>query len=712
VASDPQPQDRSLIVLPAPAAGMGVYRRLLASSRAARSFALLVAGLVLVVAGLTGWDLRTRYTALYQERLQTLSLLNNAFGEEVEHDFLAVDLALQSAQRLMLSSDGAKYRMPKAGGELFRAYKAGLPFITNIGVSDRAGIILASSLPEGAPTTGVAKYEIFTYPQAHPDSGTHISAPVISEYTHRWVIAISRPLSDANGFIGVVGATIDVDYFRERQRVQVPLEGAASAIFRTDGLMMSRYPAADQLMGRDLSDTDFFRLYFKQSREGQYRAFSRVDGLERTFVYKVLKSYPLIVNISLDERALFAPWLESARIEIAGALAGIVIIFVLALLILRQMQAAIERNTLHEVILQAQSDAGELMVIQQGEQVIYVNEAVSRLLGYTPAEMAAIRTFDQFIHPDEVERIGERIRRRAAGAPVESKYLTAVITRDGRRVDVEVVVAPMTVNGIGHTIAISRDISQRLRAENEIRTLNQELEQRVRQRTAELETANKELETFNYSVSHDLSGPARRIAGFSGMLLAEHAQSLSQPVSDYLRRIAASARRMGELIDDLLTLSRVSRATLHSTSVDLSDMARTITDDFVLAAPERRAQIVIQEDIIARGDARLLRIVLENLLGNAWKYTSKQEHTRIEFGSVSDAADTRIFFVRDNGAGFDMEHAAKLFEPFERLHSASQFDGSGIGLATAHRIISRHHGRIWAEARPGQGATFYFTLAA
>jgi PAS domain S-box-containing protein len=261
------------------------------------------------------------------------------------------------------------------------------------------------------------------------------------------------------------------------------------------------------------------------------------------------------------------------------------------------------------------------------------------------------------------------------------------------------------------------DATARHAAEEELRKFTADLENRVKERTAELETANreladanKELETFSYSVSHDLSGPARRIAGFSALLLKDFSDSLSDTAKNYLRRISLSAHRMGELTNALLTLSRVAHMEIRETNVDLSDLARSVAAELKLTAADRQAEFKIADNLSARGDARLLQIALENLLGNAWKYTAKCEHAKIEFGRSEGPSGEREFFVRDNGAGFDMAHAAKLFEPFERLHSTSEFEGTGVGLATVHRIVSRHHGKIWAEAEPGEGASFYFTI--
>jgi PAS domain S-box-containing protein len=700
-------------VIPIPPFRLGSYRKLLAQSRAARTLSLSVLALVLAAVALAAWDLHSRYSNLYQERLQTLTLLNMSVSEQVQRDIQAVDLVLQSAQRTLAGKDGARYRTGDAANELFRAYKAGLPFITNIGVGDAQGALQATAVPIVAGAVDLSKAELFTYPRDHPEQGLHISAPVDSTIVRSQVIGLSRVLNDARGnFAGVIGATIAVDYFTNMQKSQIPLEGAAAALVRRDGVLLVRYPAANQLLGKNLSNTDFFRIHLKNSANGVYRALSQVDGLERTFVYRSLDAYPLIVNVSLDERALFAPWLTSARNEIIGVIISIVIICLFALLILRQMHAAMERNVLYETILHAQSSAGAGMIIARGEQLVHVNDAVARMLGYTPHEMAAMSSLKDIVHPDDTGSVIERTHRRLRGEAVESHYVTTHRAKDGSRVEIEVDVATMTIDGSMHTVTISRDITERVRVEQEVRRLNLELEQRVRERTAELETANKELETFNYSVSHDLSGPARRIAGFSSMLLSDHVDSLTQPVRDYLRRISQSAQRMGELIDDLLTMSRVSRMSLHSTLVDLSQMAGAITTDLALGSPNRKTEVRIQHQVSARGDARLLHIVLENLLGNAWKYTSKRDDALIEFGEQADATGVRVIYVRDNGAGFDMRHAEKLFEPFERLHSASDFEGSGIGLATAYRVISRHQGRIWAESTAGKGATFYFTLGA
>jgi PAS domain S-box-containing protein len=699
-------------VIPSPPFRLGTYRKLFASSGAARTLSASVVALVLAAIALTAWDLKSRYTNLYESRLQTLTLLNNSISEQIERDIQAVDLVLQSAQRALLAKDGGRLRSGEAANELFLAYRAGLPFITNIGYAGPDGFLRAIAIPVPPELSDLSKAEIFSYPKDHPGSGLHISAPSQGVVVKLPLLGFSRPIIENGAFVGVIGATVSVDHFTNLQQTLIPVEGAAAAIVRRDGVLLSRYPPAPQLVGKDLSNTDFFRIHLKHSDNGMYRALSQVDGIERTFVYRSLTTYPLIVNVSLDERALFAPWLASAKTEIATAALGIAIILLLALLILRQMHAAMEQNVVYETILEAQSNAGEGMVIAEGVNLVHVNDAVAAMLGYTPKEIAAMKTLRDIIHPDEIESVIDRARRRAAGEGLENRYASAVRAKDGRRVDVEVVIATMNIGGRLQTVAIARDITDRLRAENEVKVLNRELEQRVRERTAELETANKELETFNYSVSHDLSGPARRIAGFSTLLLSDYSEALSQPVKNYLRRISLSAQRMGELIDDLLTLSRVSRMAIRETSVDLSDMARTITTDLVLGAPERKVEISIQEGVIARGDARLLRIVLDNLLGNAFKYTSKCVTAKIEFGQKAghNGADTRVFHVADNGAGFEMQHAEKLFEPFERLHSASEFEGSGIGLATAYRVISRHRGRIWAEARPGEGAIFYFTL--
>lgn len=234
-------------------------------------------------------------------------------------------------------------------------------------------------------------------------------------------------------------------------------------------------------------------------------------------------------------------------------------------------------------------------------------------------------------------------------------------------------------------------------------------EERLRQRQTDLEAANKELETFSYSVSHDLRAPLRSISGFSRILEEDYAACLDAQGVDYLRRVQEGGRQMSELIDALLALSRMMRAELRRQSVNLSALAETITETLRNADPQRRLEFVIAPDLVVQADTAMLRAVLENLLGNAWKFSSKVEQARIEFGATT-GEDGPVFFVRDNGAGFDMQYADKLFQPFQRLHGVSEFPGAGVGLATVQRIIKRHGGRIWAESALGQGATFYFTL--
>jgi PAS domain S-box-containing protein len=255
-----------------------------------------------------------------------------------------------------------------------------------------------------------------------------------------------------------------------------------------------------------------------------------------------------------------------------------------------------------------------------------------------------------------------------------------------------------------------RDVTERVLARRELLRLNAELEARVRQRTSQLEAANKELEAFSYSIAHDLRAPLGAIDGFSDCLERTAVADLSERGRHYLSRIRAGVRQMQDLTEGLLSLASLSRASLHNRTVDLTPLARGAIAACREQSPQRVVDIDVAPTLPAFGDPRLLAQVIENLVGNAWKFTARTQRARIEVGSRPGPGGCTVYFVRDNGAGFDPTYAAKLFEPFQRLHTQHEFEGTGIGLAIVHKVVTRHGGRIWAESAPDQGASFFFTL--
>jgi len=286
-----------------------------------------------------------------------------------------------------------------------------------------------------------------------------------------------------------------------------------------------------------------------------------------------------------------------------------------------------------------------------------------------------------------------------------------LITAKGRRIWVQATGRP--IRHQGRTVKIVgafRDITEKRKAQDQIQELAASLEQRVRDRTAQLEATIKELEAFSYSVSHDLRGPLRGLDGFSHALMEDYPDRLDATGRHYLTRIRAGVRHMGQLIDDLLKLSRINRMDLELSEVDQSSLWETVLAGLAEASPERRVEVIIQPEMRVRADPRLLMMALANLLGNAWKFTARRADPRIEVGERNIGEAGRVFFIRDNGAGFDMTYAGKLFNAFQRLHAGEDFEGTGIGLAIVQRIIHRHGGRIWVEAGVGSGATFFFTL--
>jgi PAS domain S-box-containing protein len=356
-------------------------------------------------------------------------------------------------------------------------------------------------------------------------------------------------------------------------------------------------------------------------------------------------------------------------------------------------------------LLESAPDA--MLVVDQQGVIQLVNSQTEKLFGYDrvqlvgePVELLVPKRFRKKHSRHREGYYGEHPTR-----PMGVGLDLFGLRKNGTEFPVEISLSPLeTEEGLLVSAAI-RDVTQRKLMEEDVQKLNEDLKQRA----AQLEAANRELEAFSYSVSHDLRAPLRSIDGFSHVVLEDYGEQLPADARGYLERVRAAAQRMAVLIDDLLNLSRVTRTAVQPKFINLSKMVEEIVQGLHEAQPDRQVAFSLTPDLMVEADPHLIHIVLENLLSNAWKFTSKHEQPEVEFGQKKHVKE-RTFYVRDNGVGFDMAYADKLFGVFQRLHSVSEFPGTGVGLATVQRIISIHGGRIWAESAEGKGTTFYFTL--
>jgi PAS domain S-box-containing protein len=333
--------------------------------------------------------------------------------------------------------------------------------------------------------------------------------------------------------------------------------------------------------------------------------------------------------------------------------------------------------------------------------IIYVNKGGERLFGWDAQQLAG-RPVTVLLPARFHDSARRGLLRYITIEPAEAfgNVLELIaLHKDGHEFPIELSLARWDDGPGRYFTAIVRDVTERKRRDEELRAIN-----------AQLEVTNQELETFSYSVSHDLRAPIRAIDGFSAILEQDYAERLDSRGRDCLNRVRAAAQRMYTLIDALLTLSRVTREEMRRDVIDLSALARSVATELQRTHPDRKVDFVIAPGIIGVGDGSLVRVALENLIGNSWKFTGRLAKARIEFGAV-DSNGSTVYYVRDNGAGFDMAYVDKLFGAFQRLHTAEEFPGTGIGLPTVQRIVRRHGGTVWAEAEINEGATFWFTLA-
>ncbi len=451
----------------------------------------------------------------------------------------------------------------------------------------------------------------------------------------------------------------------------------------------------------ELGDKNLFRGFGQRSLTdegnnlmGQIRAaFSTMDKEQRA-------------RLDQEETAVAAKAERVTVISLAGSVLAGVLVLACGACALRAMHGRGKAEEKLDRLLGSMPDA--LVLVNAEGKIVGSNVHTGKLFGYSDRELQgesmALLVPERF-RKNQRQYYAAFFSQRGGRVPETTMELCG-LHKDGREFPIEVSTKPLAAEkGLVVTSAI-RDITERKHVEQQISKLNKELEHRA----MELENANKELEAFSYSVSHDLRSPLQNIDSFSLILMEDYANQLDPEGLDYVQRLRGSCQHMEDIIDALLALSKMMRTELLVDHFDLSALANAVAADLKQKNPDRLVDWVIAEGLTAEGDAQLLRVVLENLFGNAWKFTANRPRARIEFGALPQSNGAKTYFVRDDGAGFDMARASHLFTPFKRLHDQSEFRGTGIGLATVQRVIHRHQGKIWAEGVVEHGATFCFTL--
>jgi PAS domain S-box-containing protein len=550
--------------------------------------------------------------------------------------------------------------------------------------------------------------------------GPVVGTPFFGPSHHQWFLPVSVAMRDADGGIALIlTAQISVDYLTTVYRSMAHGQQTAIFIGTDSGTLLSRYPYSTEGLG-EAGLAPWVAAFAQTAPEKRMDVLPLIDPYdrrERLVGAHRIDDFSLVVFEAADRAEILSPWVERMKERLLIlAIAGAILLGAVAWL-----ARTLARQTRSEKLVRALLDVAPdgVFVFREG-RVVDCNRRALQMF-----HLASPREFGHF-HParqsPREQPDGSDSWRRARAlsiAAVRGEAQSFEWThqrRDGSTFEAEICLAGFAVEGDKYLVAFDRDITSRKAVERRIRELNENLESKVSERTeqlselnARLALANKELEAFTYSASHDLRAPTTLVRGFAQMLAKGRGGTLNDDGRKWVGAIEEAAQRMQDLIDGLLSLSRVGRREIKAEVVDFSAMARQVFAGIRERYPEGFCHFVVADNLQVRADPTLMYVLLENLIGNACKYSSKVSMPLVEIG-VSEDEQGPLLFIRDNGAGFDSSKASRLFEPFQRFHAQSDFPGTGIGLATVQRIVARHGGTIRAEAAVGFGATFYFRL--
>ncbi|MFH1871384.1 MAG: ATP-binding protein [Pseudomonadota bacterium] len=675
----------------------------------------------LFVFGMVGFSLHQSYDESQARAAVTGQNLSHLLAQELAGDFDKIDLTLLAAAdeaERQLAAGGID--RPLLNAFIARAH-ARLPNLDALRIADAQGIVAYGSDVAPDSQISVADRPHFVRLRDEPGAGRVISRVQKSRVNHKWVIVLARRINRADGaFAGMVFAAVALDYLtRAFANIDVGRQGSIS-LRDAELRILARHPLApeaNKVIGEKLAVPALAAVIQNRMDAGGYVSADTVDGVEREFGVRRIPNSPLYMVVGRATGENMAQWRNQA-----ANTAAMVALFFLTTLISSWL---IHRNWKHQLAatLELAREEEKFHTVADytydweywegpGGEILFMSPSCKRVTGYSPAEfLTQPDLLYRIIHPDDAHLMAD--------------HRSDVTAREDAGVDFRIVRRDGEVRWIGHGCravfgrdgkfmgrrANNRDITERVQAEATVRQLNAELEQRVARRTAELEAANKELEDFSYSISHDLRTPLRAIAGFARILVDEHAAALDSEGRRLLDVVQVNTVRMGRLVDELLEFLRLGRRPMNFGPVDVAQLVLEIFRELRDSVPDRKLQLVLKNPPPLWGDRTMIRRLLTNLLSNAVKFTQPRPQAVIEVGGEIQG-DQVLYYVKDNGVGFDMQYVDKLFQVFERVHPVGQFEGSGTGLAMVRRIVGRHGGRVWADGQVDVGATISFTLPA